>query len=113
PGTSGRRSGRIHSRRRFFRRRCSRANALAAKWGGRVVNDHVNLDGETACLVQAQPTKPALQPVEGLVAIHAGNLYLMTGGVTLGHSCDAEFETIRQSWRWIPIGAPEKEGHKP
>ena len=89
------------------------ANALAAKWGGRVVNDHVNLDGETACLVQAQPTKPALQPVEGLVAIHAGNLYLMTGGVTPGHSCDAEFETIRQSWKWIPIGAPEKEGHKP
>src|SRR6185437_10609952 len=89
------------------------ANALAAKWGGRVVNDHVNLDGETACLVQAKPTKPALQPVEGLVAMHDGNLYLVTGGVTPGHSCDAEFEAIRQSWKWIPLGSAVPASQKP
>ncbi|HXE55173.1 MAG TPA: hypothetical protein VN541_19275 [Tepidisphaeraceae bacterium] len=84
------------------------AVGLAAQWGGRVVDAHVNLDGETAVLTQAEPLKPELQTVAGLVVTHDGNLYMVDGAATPGHPIDGAIETIRKSWKWIPIDPPSK-----
>jgi hypothetical protein len=83
------------------------AASLAKDWGGRVAEKQDSLDGEVAWRILAEP-KAGLQPVEGLLTIHDGRLYLIEGGVTAGHSCHGPVEFIRQSWKWIPLDPPIK-----
>ncbi len=83
------------------------ASSLAQEWGGRLVDKQDSLDGEMAWRILAEP-HVSLQPVEGLLTIHEGRLYLIEGGVTAGHSCHDQIESIRQSWKWIPIDPPIK-----
>jgi hypothetical protein len=83
------------------------ASSLAQEWGGRVADERESLDGEVAWRVLAEP-HVSLQPVEALLTIHDGRLYLIEGGVTSGHSCHDQIESIRQSWKWIPLDPPIK-----
>lgn len=81
------------------------ADSLAESWGGKVSDKKDALDGEDACRIVAVP-KTDLQPVEALACIHEGRLYLIEGGVTIGHTCHAEIESIRKGWKWIPLEPP-------
>jgi hypothetical protein len=83
------------------------AASLAKNWNGTVSGEQDVLDGEVAWRIVAEP-KVDLQPVEGLVSLHDGRLYLIEGGVTAGHSCHDEIEIIRKGWKWIPLDPPVK-----
>ena len=78
------------------------AAGLAERWHGELVDKPDTLGGEPACRIVASVTED-LQPVEGLVCIHQGRLYLIEGDVTDGHACHDQIETIRQGWAWIPL----------
>ena len=84
------------------------ARDLARSWGGRVSAQSDVMDGETVWRIQVDSPPPGLQPVEGLVAIRNGHLFLIEGGVSPGYSCHEQIESIRQSWRWIAIDSPVK-----
>jgi hypothetical protein len=83
------------------------ARSLAETLGGRVADKPESLDGETAWRVLAEPGTD-LRPVETLLTIHDGRLYLIEGAVTLGNACHDQIEFIRQSWKWIPLDPPTK-----
>jgi hypothetical protein len=83
------------------------AGQLANNWGGTVATQAEQLDGEVAWRVTADP-KVDLQPVEALVAVHDSRLYLIEGGVTAGHTCHDQIETICNGWKWIPLDSPVK-----
>jgi hypothetical protein len=83
------------------------AGGMAKSWNGTVADKQEDLDGEVARRIVAQP-RANLQPVEGLVSIHDGRLYLIEGGVTAGHSCHDEIEMIRRGWKWAPLDPPVK-----
>jgi hypothetical protein len=85
------------------------AAVLARRWHGELVDKSESLDGEPACRIVA-PVSENLQPVEGLVCIHEGRLYLIEGDVTDGHACHDQIEMIRQGWAWIPLSLLAKIG---
>ena len=84
------------------------ARKLADDWGGRVTNEHDTLGGQRAWRVQADPPASGLHPVEGVVTVHEGHLYMILGGVTPGLSCHEQIESIRKSWKWTAIESPTK-----
>jgi hypothetical protein len=84
------------------------ADGLARSFHGAVADRPTTLGGTRALRVVAKNDGRALRPVEGLVAIHDGLLYLVMGGVTAGHSIADELEAIRASWTWMPIEEPYK-----
>lgn len=83
------------------------ATSLAGKWHGELVDKPDSLGGEPAYRIVASVTEE-LQPVEGLVCIHEGRLYLLEGDVTDGHACHDQIETIRQGWAWMPLDPSAK-----
>jgi len=85
------------------------AGILAKRWHGELVDKPESLDGEPAWRVVAS-VSDVLQPVEGLVCIHDGLLYLLEGDVTDGHACHDQIETIHQGWAWMPLDASAKIG---
>jgi hypothetical protein len=84
------------------------ARGLAKNFDGAVSDRPSTLGGTRALRVIAKNDGRSLRPVEGLVAIRDGLLYLVMGGVTAGHSVEDELEAIRASWTWIPIEPPYK-----
>jgi hypothetical protein len=79
------------------------ARGLAKNFDGAVADRPTTLGGERALRVVAKNEGPNLRPVEGLVVMHDGLLYLVMGGVTAGHSVADEMEAIRASWSWMPF----------
>ncbi|HZL35156.1 MAG TPA: hypothetical protein VFC78_07595 [Tepidisphaeraceae bacterium] len=85
------------------------AKAMAGDWGGKVADSPLTLDGKPAWRVESPtPAKSGLQPVEGIIAMREGYVYMIMGGVTPGHSCHDAIESIRKSWKWTPIETPVK-----
>ncbi len=82
------------------------ARGLAQNFRGAVADPPTTLGGTPALRVVARNDGRTLRPVEGLVAIHDGLLYLVMGGATAGHSVADELEAIRASWSWMPIQPP-------
>ena len=82
------------------------ARGLAQNFRGAVADLPTTLGGTRALRVVAKNDARTLRPVEGLVTIHDGLLYLVMGGATAGHSVADELEAIRASWSWIAIEPP-------
>ncbi len=76
------------------------AQGLAKDWGGAVVAEATTLDGAPAYRVRAESRGPGLKPVEGVVAHHAGRLYLIMGGAVPGQAVAGEVEEVRRGWKW-------------
>ena len=76
------------------------ARGLAKTWGGAVLAEPTTLDGIPAYRVRAEPRGPGLTPVEGVVAHHAGRLYLIMGGAVPGQAIAGEVEEVRRGWKW-------------
>ncbi len=77
---------------------------LAMLWKGQVIDEHASLDGEPAMRIAAEAPASGMKPVEGILSMHEGRVYLIMGGVTPGHSCHDQMESIRANWKWIPAG---------
>ena len=77
------------------------AQSLAQDWHATVADKQDSLDGATAWRIVAEP-KPELQPVEALISIHGGRLYLIEGGATSGHPCHEQIEVIRRRLEMDP-----------
>ncbi len=83
------------------------ADGLAKSWGGTVDSAGTTLCGTPAWHVSCPPpTGAAERPVDAVVSVHDGLLYLIMGGTTAGHSCADAVERIRASWQWQPIERP-------
>jgi hypothetical protein len=76
------------------------AAGYAAMWGAKVLEEPTDLAGVPARRVRGKNPTPEMRPVEAVIAIRRGQIYLIMGGVTAGHSCSAEVEGIRRSWKW-------------
>ncbi len=77
------------------------ARSLAESWGGSLVDENSELAGTSAMRIHASHLGQGMQPIDAIVAIHAGRLYLIMGG-TLESGLDVAgaLEEIRASWRW-------------
>lgn len=84
------------------------ASQLAQSWGGKVIDKPDVLDGERAWKIQAPVSKSELQPLEAVIAIHQGRLYMIEGGGMPGYSCHEQVEFIRSSWKWTSIDSAAK-----
>jgi hypothetical protein len=82
------------------------ARGLATDWGGTVLSEKLSLDGEPAFRVLAANDTSALKPVEGIVAIHNGYLYMVLGGVTAGHECHRQIQELATGWKWLEVIKP-------
>lgn len=78
------------------------AVSLASRWHGELVDKPDTLGGDPAWRIVAAVSQD-LQPVEGIICIHEGRLYLLEGDVTDGHACHDQIEAIRQGWSWIAL----------
>lgn len=77
------------------------AEAMAKSWGGQVLDEPTTLDGVEAFRVRAEPKGDRFLPVEGVVTIKDGKLYLLMGGAAKGHSVIDKVEEVRKGWKWI------------
>jgi hypothetical protein len=84
------------------------AREIAKSWGGEVSDTEESLGGERAVMIQSNAHGTGLQPNEGLMAVHEGRLYIITGGVKPGFSCHDAIEEIRASWKWTKMEAPAR-----
>jgi hypothetical protein len=84
------------------------ARGLAKNFQGAVEDQPTTLGGTRALRVIAKSDDRMLRPVEGLVSIHDGLLYLVMGGARGGHSVKDDVEAIRASWTWTPIEPTDK-----
>jgi hypothetical protein len=83
------------------------AAAMAKGWGGQISDTQDQLDGEIAWRISAD-AKATLEPVEGIICIHEGRVYMIEGGVTSGNSCHDAIETIQRGWKWTTLEPPVK-----
>ncbi len=81
------------------------AAELAKSWGGQVGADKITLDGEAAVKLDAPPRAGELRPVEALVALHGGSIYLVIGAVNGDEKCSEQLEEVRKAWKWEPAVA--------
>ena len=72
----------------------------AAMWKAKVLDEPTDLAGVPALRVRGDNPTPEMRPVEAVVAIRRGQIYLIMGGATAGHRCAKEVEAIRRSWKW-------------
>jgi hypothetical protein len=79
------------------------AKSLAKSWSGAVDTERADLDGESAFKITAPAKGTGLSPVEAIVTMHQGYLYLVMGGVTPGMSCRSQIDQIAKAWRWVEI----------
>jgi len=84
------------------------AEGLAQNFSGTVLKETTTLDGEKAWRVRSEQQGAALHPVEAVVAMHDGYVYMIMGGVTGANSCGAQVERLRGSWKWIKLEPPSK-----
>ncbi len=84
------------------------ARGLAKNFHGEVDGSPTTLGGTHALRVVAKNDGRTIRPVEAVVTIHDGLLYLVMGGAVTGHSVKDELEAIRASWDWTAIEPPYK-----
>jgi hypothetical protein len=77
------------------------AEGMARSWGGRVLDEKTSLDGVEALRVRVEKPGRGLRPVEGVVAMKEGRLYLLMGGAVPGRKVADQVEEVRKGWKWI------------
>ena len=82
----------------------SRASAerMAREWGGKVLDEKTTLDGVEASRVQYAKPKSGCRPIEGVLAIKGGKLYIIMGcALSPGTSVTDQLEEVRKGWKWV------------
>jgi hypothetical protein len=79
----------------------STAEKPARAWGGEVLEEKTTLDGVEALRVRVRKPGKGLRPVEGVVAMRNGRLYMLMGGAVPGESVVDPVEEVRKGWKWI------------
>jgi hypothetical protein len=82
------------------------AQNVASTYSGKVSTDKLLLDGETAFRVDAVNTTKTLTPVEVILAIHNGFLYMILGSAVSGNPASDQIDQIVKGWKWEKIVAP-------
>lgn len=73
----------------------------ASTWGGEVLDAETDLDGVPALRVRAVNEGLQARPVEGLVALRRGAVYLIVGAAVADRTCWRQVEAVRRSWNWL------------
>jgi hypothetical protein len=87
------------------------ASGLAKNWGARVLEDQTDLDGVLALRIRGENATSQVQPIEGVVAIHEGSVYMIMGGAVAGRSVADEVEEVRKHWRWTNTGVEPRSAN--
>jgi hypothetical protein len=77
------------------------AEGLARNWGGKVLEETTELDGEVALRVHVANPGEGLRPKEGIIVFRDNRVYLVMAGSVPGIDVIDELEQVRQSWKWI------------
>ena len=77
------------------------AQGLAREWGGTVTDDPTTLDGVEALRVRVERPPGQLKPVEGIVCMRDGKVYLIAGSSKDGTAMGQGVEEVRKSWKWV------------
>lgn len=88
------------------------AEGFAEMWGGTVVPDTVDVDGEKALRVQIPPHGDSLSPRRAIVVFHEGKLYLIMAGAVGPMDVSDALEHVRATWKWDDPGMPPRPGIK-
>jgi hypothetical protein len=76
------------------------AEALAKNFGGSVLPELTEIDGEQGIQVQASPQGSALSPSKAMVVFRGEKVYLIMAGAVGGTDISDAFERVRASWEW-------------
>lgn len=77
------------------------AEKTARDWGGKIVEGKTTLDGVEALRVRVEKRGPGLRPLEGVLALKDGKLYMLMGGAVPGRTVLDEVEEVRKGWKWV------------
>jgi hypothetical protein len=77
------------------------AQQWASTWGGDVVEAETDLDGVPALRVEAANESLQARPVEAVVALRGGAVYLIVGAAAADRTCWRQVEAIRRTWNWL------------
>lgn len=78
------------------------AEGLAKGWKGKVLDETTTLDGVKALRVRVEEQGPGLKPVEAVLTLHEGRIYILMGGTVPGRSVIDQVEEVRKGWKWVP-----------
>jgi hypothetical protein len=76
------------------------ARALADQWGAKLLAERTDLGGVPALRIRGTNPGPGTNPVEGIVALREGKIYMIMAGVAPGEDCAAAVEHVRKTWKW-------------
>jgi hypothetical protein len=76
------------------------AAGLARDWQGTVLDEKTSLDGSEALRIRVAKPAQGLRPVEGVLTIKDGRMYMILGGTLPGQSVVDQVEEVRKSWKW-------------
>ncbi len=76
------------------------ADGFAAKWGGRVEDASLSVDGEMAFRVTCPPDNKTVRPIDCVVMMRDGRLFMLIGGARETGNLNAAIDEIVASWKW-------------
>lgn len=76
------------------------ADGFAANWRGRVEDASLSVDGEVAFRVTIPPDKKMVRPIDAVVTMRDGRLFMIMGGARETGDVNAAIDDIVASWKW-------------
>ncbi len=76
------------------------ADGFAADWRGRVEDASLTLDGEMAFRVTIPPDNKTVRPIDAVVTMKDGRLFMVIGGARETGDVNAAIDEIVASWKW-------------
>jgi hypothetical protein len=76
------------------------ADAFAKKWNGQVDKVPLKVDGETAFRVTIPPDKKTVRPIDCIIAMKAGRLFMLIGGAKEKGDVSKALDELVASWKW-------------
>lgn len=76
------------------------AEAFAKDWNGHVEDEVLELDGELAYRVVAEPDKSKIEPIDCVVAIRDGRAFLLIAGAKQKEYVSQAIDELVASWKW-------------
>lgn len=77
------------------------AEGMARDWGGKILDEKTSLDGVEALRIRVDTPGPGLRPIEGVLTMKDGKLYMLMGGAIPGRSILEQVEEVRKGWKWV------------
>ena len=76
------------------------ADAFAKEWRGKVEEETISLDGETALRVNIPPESNRLQPIDCILTIRNGRLFMLIAGAKEAGEVSSALDELVKSWKW-------------